>query len=156
MPPLAFALVASLTLAAAPGESPAAPAAPIHTAPKLVAPERAKANAASRPAAPNRTEAKPRPAAPSKPAAAPATVASAERITAAEDAEHEAGLQLVEQKCAKCHALSLAIGTELSLPEWKLHMKRMASRPGAAISEEQARRIHEFLKAHAARGAPSP
>ncbi len=147
MPPLAFALVASLTLAAAPGESPAAPAAPIHTAPKLVAP---------RPAAPNRTEAKPRPAAPSKPAAAPATVASAERITAAEDAEHEAGLQLVEQKCAKCHALSLAIGTELSLPEWKLHMKRMASRPGAAISEEQARRIHEFLKAHAARGAPSP
>ncbi|HEX9402401.1 MAG TPA: hypothetical protein VF912_20025 [Anaeromyxobacter sp.] len=164
MHPLAFALVASLKLAAAP----AAPAPPLPAMPSLVVPEPAKEKAAaprlvgSKPASPRRAEAKPSspapkhtepalatPAAPQGAApAAPATVASAE--LGAAYADHEAGLQLVEQKCAKCHTLSLALGSELSAPEWKLHMKRMATRPGAGITEEQGKRIHEYLKASAA------
>jgi hypothetical protein len=58
----------------------------------------------------------------------------------------EEDLRLVEQKCAKCHSLSLALSSSLSDANWKLHMKRMASRPGAAITEEQAERIHAVLR----------
>jgi hypothetical protein len=58
----------------------------------------------------------------------------------------EEDLRLVEQKCAKCHDLSLALSSSLSDANWKLHMKRMATRPGAAISEGQAERIHAALK----------
>jgi cytochrome c5 len=63
------------------------------------------------------------------------------------------GRLLVEHKCGKCHDVSLAFSSELSDASWKLHMKRMANRPGAAISDDQARKIHGFLKDNAARSA---
>jgi hypothetical protein len=61
------------------------------------------------------------------------------------------GSLLVEHKCAKCHDVALAYSSELSDVSWRLHMKRMAARPGAAITDEQGRKIHEYLKARADR-----
>jgi hypothetical protein len=69
----------------------------------------------------------------------------------ASEADLLEGRLLTERKCSKCHDLSLALNSALDDAGWKLHMKRMANRPGAAISDEQSRRIHEFLKASAAR-----
>jgi hypothetical protein len=58
---------------------------------------------------------------------------------------------LVEQKCGKCHDVSLALGAELSDAAWRVHMKRMARYPGAAITDEQASRIHAHLKSTGAK-----
>jgi mono/diheme cytochrome c family protein len=157
-----LALAASLTITAGPA------VAPIASAPKLLAPEPAPRSTV-KPPPPRHAEPQPRPDAPRRapagtsPSLAAAPPAAANRAPAralapaptpapAGDPANgraflEAGLQLVERKCAKCHALSLAIGSELSPGQWKLHMKRMANRPGAAISEDQARLIHEFLQA---------
>lgn len=157
-----LALAASLTIAAGPA------VAPIASAPKLIAPEPAPRSTA-KPPPPRRAEPQPGPDAPrpattgSSPSLATPARATANRAPALAPAPAptpapagdpangraalEEGLQLVERKCAKCHALSLAIGSELSPGQWKLHMKRMANRPGAAISEDQARLIHEFLQA---------
>lgn len=68
-------------------------------------------------------------------------------------AEAEEGEVLLRQKCAKCHELSLAWSSRLTNAQWRLHMRRMASRPGAAISDEQARKIHGALEEHRARSA---
>lgn len=153
-----LALAASLTITAG------AAVAPIASAPKLIGPEPAQRSTA-KPPPPRRAAPQPGPDAPrhatagSSPAAPPTENRAPARAPApaptpapAGDpangrAALEEGLQLVERKCAKCHALSLAIGSELSPGQWKLHMKRMANRPGAAISEDQAKLIHEFLQA---------
>jgi hypothetical protein len=83
------------------------------------------------------------------PTPAPAPVPQAAPSPAPPSSEEN--LLLVERKCGKCHDLSLALSSSLSDANWKLHMKRMANRPGAAITEEQAARIHAFLKATADR-----
>ena len=97
--------------------------------------------AASKPAARADEQA----AAPPSPEPAPSPA-----VAIAEPADDE-GRLLTEHKCSKCHDLSLALSSALSDAHWKLHMKRMANRPGAAITEDQAHRIHEYLKASAGR-----
>jgi hypothetical protein len=97
--------------------------------------------AASRPAARADEQALP----PSSPEPAPAPA------VAIAEPESDEGRLLTEHKCSKCHDLSLALSSALSDAHWKLHMKRMANRPGAAITEDQAHRIHEYLKAIAGR-----
>jgi cytochrome c5 len=87
------------------------------------------------------------PAQPNVATAAPAPVPA----PAAEDGGYDEGRLLVERKCAKCHDVSLAMQSQLTDAEWKLHMKRMANRPSAAITDDQARRIHVWLKARSAR-----
>lgn len=62
----------------------------------------------------------------------------------------EVGRLLVEQKCGKCHDASRAVSAALSESAWKAHMKRMGKFPGAAITEEQGKQIHEYLKANVA------
>jgi cytochrome c5 len=89
------------------------------------------------------------PAAP--PPAAPAPAAA--QVPAPGASLSEEGRLLVEHKCSKCHDVGLAYSSELSDANWKLHMKRMANRPGAAITDEQVRKIHDYLKAHAGQSA---
>jgi hypothetical protein len=84
----------------------------------------------------------PAPAPTPTPAAAPAPALAPAPAPSPEDDR-----LLVERKCSKCHDVSLTFRAELSDAHWKLHMKRMASRPGAAITDEQAQRIHAYLKA---------
>jgi hypothetical protein len=97
--------------------------------------------AASKPA----TKADEQGAAPPSPEPAPSPA-----VAIAEPAYDE-GRLLTEHKCSKCHDLSLAFSSALSDAHWRLHMKRMANRPGAAITEDQAHRIHEYLKASVGR-----
>jgi cytochrome c5 len=90
---------------------------------------------------------------PTPPAPKSAQRAAARNARPAPDAPpspEEAGRLLVEQKCGKCHDASRATGAMLSEASWKAHMKRMGKFPGAAITEEQAKQIHEYLKATAA------
>lgn len=126
------------------------PAAPPRTlkAPPLRAAPKASARAIPQPPPPAA-----RAAPPAAPALAPAAASSAPPPAPAPAAppapvDEEAKL-LAEHKCGKCHDLALAFGSELGDAQWKLHMKRMANRPSAAITDEQARRIHAYLKARA-------
>jgi hypothetical protein len=82
-------------------------------------------------------------------AATAATAASS--AAAAVAAKAEENDLLVRQKCGKCHDVSLAFSAQLTDAHWKAHMKRMARVPGAAITEEQAKRVHAHLKAVAGR-----
>jgi len=85
-------------------------------------------------------------AAPASPAPAPTPAPAPAAPAPSAAALHEANEALVEQKCGKCHDVSLAYSAELSDAHWRTHMKRMARVPGAAITDEQARRIHAHLK----------
>jgi hypothetical protein len=60
---------------------------------------------------------------------------------------------LVVQKCARCHSLEVALDHPYTPTEWYGHLRRMKRLPGAAISEEQAAELYEFLKYFSARGA---
>jgi hypothetical protein len=62
-------------------------------------------------------------------------------------AEQQERFALFRQKCTRCHSLSVALGTPFTPAVWKRHQKR----PNAALTEEQAQAIHEFMKFHAAR-----
>jgi hypothetical protein len=127
---------------ATPGSATPGAAAP--APPKRAARKSAAGHAASpAPEAPGPTAGQPAAAAPA-PAPGPAPAPAPSPSPSPEEDQ-----LLVEQKCAKCHDASLAYTAELSDPQWKVHMKRMASRPGAAITDEQARRIHAYLNAAA-------
>jgi hypothetical protein len=56
---------------------------------------------------------------------------------------------LAREKCARCHGFARAVGSRLSVGNWKRHLKKMAVRPNTAISDEQAQAILEFLKLYA-------
>jgi len=83
------------------------------------------------------------------PAAPPPAVPEAAAPAPGPSPASEEGHLLVEHKCGKCHDVSLALSSELSDANWKLHMKRMANRPGAAITDDQVRKIHDYLKSTA-------
>jgi len=87
------------------------------------------------------------------PAAPPPAVPEAAAPAPEPGPASEEGHLLVEHKCGKCHNVSLALTSELSDANWKLHMKRMANRPGAAITDDQARKIHDYLKSNGGRSA---
>ena len=76
------------------------------------------------------------------------TAVSASAAPAAEDLARDQ--LLLEQKCSKCHDVSQAFSAELSDAQWRGHMKRMNGRPGAAITDEQAKRIQRALRARRA------
>jgi mono/diheme cytochrome c family protein len=68
-------------------------------------------------------------------------------------AEQQERYALFRQKCSKCHGLSLALTSGLSSEDWRRHMKKMALRPQAGISDAQAKSIIAFLKFHEARNS---
>jgi hypothetical protein len=65
--------------------------------------------------------------------------------------EQQRRYEVMAVKCAKCHPLARTVNSHYSSQQWKKYMKRMLRRPNSGINEEQAERIYEFLKFHAAR-----
>jgi hypothetical protein len=133
---------------------PAPPASPAAPAEVTGAPAPTGSKRSARKSATHGKIAATDPAPASSPAAAapvpsPASVAGTAAAAAADAAAAKAEEDdlLVRQKCGKCHDVSLAFSAELSDVHWKAHMKRMARVPGAAITDEQAKRIHVHLKA---------
>lgn len=172
----ALPLLLAMFLRTADGSPRAAPPAPASTAPAKAehGKDHAKANhakadapkgeparasgakaAAAKPPAPKggrHTAAKPEPVPPPA-AAASAAAAASVPPTDGNLPVSEEGRLLVEHKCAKCHDVSLSYSSELDDGSWRLHMKRMAARPGAAITDAQGRKIHEYLKSIAGQSA---
>lgn len=129
--------------------SPAAPPRTLKAPPLRVAPKAtARAKPLPPPPAARAAPAAAPPLAPAAPAAAPSAPPPAPAPATPAPVDEEAKL-LAEHKCGKCHDLALAFASELGDAQWKLHMKRMANRPSAAITDAQARRIHAYLKARA-------
>lgn len=88
------------------------------------------------------------PAQPSRPEAATAP-AREQSDVGGHPADERARHALFEQKCGKCHSLSVATSSPLTVVQMKRHLKR----PGVAVSAVQLHRIVEFLKSDASRRA---
>jgi hypothetical protein len=102
--------------------------------------------------APKAAGAKPARLTPGKPRSAPppdpSLATTADRVAA--------DRLLTEQKCTRCHDLSRALSTPLTESAWHAHLKRLGS-GGAALSDEQVRRIRGYLKtAASAEKPPAP
>jgi hypothetical protein len=80
----------------------------------------------------------------------PGTETDVERIdVSGYSPERQAAYALLREKCSKCHSLSRGMSTRLTTAQWKRHMKRMAVRANAGISDAQAKTILEFLDFYA-------
>ncbi len=63
---------------------------------------------------------------------------------------YPAGLQknyeVFRERCVLCHTLARPISSDFALPgEWSRYVKRMMHKPGAKISDANAKKIYQFL-----------